>query len=49
MHPSGGNAWSAETWHPVSARGRFASLRVTAADRGGNAFTETVVRAYEIR
>ncbi|WP_248962476.1 hypothetical protein [Sphaerisporangium perillae] len=49
VHPSGKGAWSAETWHPVSARGKFASLRVTAADTGGNAFSETVIRAYEIK
>jgi subtilisin family serine protease len=48
VHPSGKGAWSAETWHPVSAHGKFASLRVKAADTGGNAFTETVTRAYEI-
>ncbi|GAA4586214.1 S8 family serine peptidase [Planotetraspora phitsanulokensis] len=49
VHPSGRGAWSAETWHPVSARGKFASLRVKAADTGGNTFAETVTRAYAIR
>jgi hypothetical protein len=49
VHASGKNAWSAETKHPAGARGRFASLRVKAADTGGNAFTETVIRAYEIK
>ncbi|WP_433430148.1 S8 family serine peptidase [Nonomuraea sp. CA-141351] len=49
VHPSGKGAWSAETWNPASARGKFASLRVTAADSGGNGFTETVIRAYEIK
>ncbi|WP_336206837.1 hypothetical protein [Nonomuraea sp. LPB2021202275-12-8] len=49
VHRSGKSGWSAETWHPVSARGRFASLRVKAADTGGNAFAETVIRAYEIK
>jgi subtilisin family serine protease len=49
VHPSGKGAWSAETWNPASARGTFASLRVKAADTGGNVFTETVTRAYEIK
>jgi hypothetical protein len=49
VHPSGKGAWSAETGHPVSAHGKFASLRVKAADTGGNAFSETVIRAYEIK
>ncbi|MGR6916827.1 S8 family serine peptidase [[Actinomadura] parvosata] len=49
VHPSGKGTWAAETWHPSGARGRFASLRVKAADTGGNAFTETVTRAYLIK
>ncbi|MGW4642383.1 S8 family serine peptidase [Sphaerisporangium sp. NPDC004334] len=49
VHPSGKGAWSAETWTPSGARGGFASLRVKATDTGGNAFSETVVRAYEIK
>ncbi|WP_162641222.1 S8 family peptidase [Streptosporangium sp. 'caverna'] len=49
VHPSGKGDWSAETRHPAGTRGRFASLRVKAADTGGNAFTETVIRAYEIK
>ncbi|MFB9676637.1 S8 family peptidase [Streptosporangium vulgare] len=47
--PTGKGTWSAETWNPVSARGKFASLRVKAADTGGNVFTETVIRAYGIK
>ncbi len=47
--PSGKGTWSAETWHPVLTRGRFASLRVKVADTGGNTFAETVTRAYEIK
>ncbi|TYB52963.1 S8 family serine peptidase [Nonomuraea sp. PA05] len=49
VHPSGRGEWSAGTWHPAWARGKFASLRVKAADAGGNAFTETVLRAYRIK
>ncbi|GAA2209475.1 S8 family serine peptidase [Nonomuraea monospora] len=49
VHPSGKGEWSAGTWHPAQARGKFASLRVKAADSGGNAFTETVIRAYRIK
>ncbi|MFG1707763.1 S8 family serine peptidase [Nonomuraea sp. M3C6] len=49
VHPSGKDAWSAETSHPNNTRGKFASLRVKAADTGGNGFTETVIRAYEIK
>lgn len=49
VHPSGKGDWSAETRHPAGTRGKFASLRVKAADTGGNAFTETVIRAYEIK
>ncbi|MDH2428384.1 S8 family peptidase [Sphaerisporangium sp. TRM90804] len=49
VHPSGKGAWSAETWHPSITRGKFASLRVKAADTGGNTFTETVTRAYQIK
>ncbi|MFC6080114.1 S8 family peptidase [Sphaerisporangium aureirubrum] len=49
VHPSGDDTWSAETWHPFITRGRFASLRVKATDTGGNAFTETITRAYEIK
>ncbi|MFC7583857.1 hypothetical protein ACFQYP_08885 [Nonomuraea antimicrobica] len=49
VHPSGKGGWSAETWHPASARGKYVSLRVKAADTGGNAFAETVVRAYQIK
>ncbi|TMR96136.1 S8 family serine peptidase [Nonomuraea basaltis] len=49
VHPTLDRGWAAETWHPISARGTFASLRVKAADTGGNAFTETVIRAYEIK
>ncbi|MFF3440579.1 S8 family serine peptidase [Streptosporangium sp. NPDC002721] len=47
--PTGKGTWSAETWHPVSTRGKFASLRVKVADTGGNTFTETVTRAYGIK
>lgn len=49
VHPAGKGTWAAQTWHPVSARGGFASLRVNAADTGGNGFTETVIRAYQLR
>ena len=49
VHPSAQGAWSAETWHPTSARGKLASLRVKAADTGGNAFAETIIRAYKIK
>ncbi|MFC4530167.1 S8 family serine peptidase [Sphaerisporangium dianthi] len=49
VHPSGKGAWTAETSHPSGTRGRFASLRVKAADTGGNAFDETVIRAYGIK
>ncbi|MGI5289118.1 S8 family serine peptidase [Nonomuraea polychroma] len=49
VHPSTKGGWSAETWHPASARGKFASLRVKAADTGANAFAQTVIRAYEIK
>ncbi|MDP4509955.1 S8 family serine peptidase [Nonomuraea turcica] len=49
VHPSAKGGWSAETWHPAGARGTFASLRVKAADTGGNAFAETVIRAYQIK
>ncbi len=49
VHPTGKGTWAAETWHPAGARGKFASLRVKAADTGGNAFTETVIRAYGIK
>ncbi|WP_436758279.1 S8 family peptidase [Streptosporangium sp. V21-05] len=47
--PTGKGTWSAETWNPAGTRGKFASLRVKAVDTGGNAFTETVIRAYGIR
>ncbi|MBP2706729.1 S8 family serine peptidase [Microbispora sp. RL4-1S] len=49
VHPSGDGTWTAETSHPVSAHGGFASLRVRAAGTGGNIFTETVTRAYGIK
>ncbi|GLX97390.1 S8 family serine peptidase [Herbidospora sp. NBRC 101105] len=49
VHAAGKNAWAAETDHPATTRGRFASLRVKVADTGGNTFAETVTRAYEIR
>ncbi|HUR03039.1 MAG TPA: hypothetical protein VM347_10905 [Nonomuraea sp.] len=49
VHPSARDAWSAETWHPVSARGKFASLRVKATDAGSNGFAETVIRAYQVK
>ncbi|MFG2077837.1 S8 family serine peptidase [Nonomuraea maritima] len=48
VHRSGKGSWTAETRHPASARGKFASLRVEAADTGGNAVTQTAIRAYEI-
>ncbi|MFI7703550.1 hypothetical protein [Nonomuraea sp. NPDC049480] len=44
VHPSGRHGWAAETSHPFSARGKFVSLRVNAADIGGNGFSETVIR-----
>ncbi|WP_169807576.1 S8 family peptidase [Herbidospora mongoliensis] len=47
VRETGRGTWSAEVRHPHSAR--FASLRVKAADVDDNAFTETVIRAYEIR
>ncbi|MFC7034389.1 S8 family serine peptidase [Nonomuraea rubra] len=49
VHPSGKDGWSAQTWHPAWARGKFVSLRVKAVDTGGNAFSQTVVRAYGIK
>ncbi|MGN9788152.1 S8 family peptidase [Nonomuraea sp. ZG12] len=49
VHRSGKGAWAAETRHPAGTHGKFASLRVKAADTGGNSFTETVIRAYEIK
>ncbi|WP_156046065.1 S8 family peptidase [Herbidospora cretacea] len=49
VHAAGKDAWAAETTHPATTRGRFASLRVKIADVGGNTFTETVTRAYEIK
>jgi hypothetical protein len=49
VHPAGKDGWSAQTWHPAWARGTFASLRVKAVDTGGNAFSQTVVRAYQIK
>ncbi|MFD1540782.1 S8 family serine peptidase [Nonomuraea guangzhouensis] len=49
VHPSGQDAWAAEAWNPVSARGKFASLRVKATDSGGNGFAETVTRAYQVK
>ncbi|MEV4174349.1 S8 family serine peptidase [Nonomuraea sp. NPDC049709] len=48
VHPSAKGGWSADTWHPAGARGKFASLRIKAVDTGGNAFAQTVIRAYEI-
>ncbi|WP_433518955.1 S8 family serine peptidase [Nonomuraea sp. CA-143628] len=49
VHPSAQGTWAAETWHPISARGKFASLRVKAVDTGGNGFAETITRAYKIK
>ncbi|MEO3808029.1 S8 family serine peptidase [Sphaerisporangium sp. B11E5] len=49
VNSSGKDTWSADIRHPSAAHGRFASLRVKAADAGGNTFTETVIRAYEIK
>ncbi|WP_157520716.1 S8 family serine peptidase [Herbidospora daliensis] len=49
VHAAGKDAWTAETSHPATARGRFASLRVKVADAAGNTFAETVIRAYEIK
>ncbi|GGK94425.1 serine protease [Sphaerisporangium melleum] len=49
VHRTGDGTWAAETSHPRNARGKFASLRVKAADTGDNAFTETIIRAYEIK
>ncbi|MEV4172431.1 S8 family peptidase [Nonomuraea sp. NPDC049709] len=49
VHRSGKDAYAAETWHPAGSRGKYASLRVKAADAGGNAFDETMIKAYAIK
>ncbi|MFG2073099.1 S8 family serine peptidase [Nonomuraea maritima] len=43
------NAWTAEVTHPGNKKGAFVSLRLKAADAGGNGFSETVTRAYRIK